>query len=87
MKKTLLIITIVFLLLILTAQAFPETERERLYRLAGVKTKEQMAIDELTMKVDRISTLTEKLTSDIDKLRDEMLLMERKLYYLEFKNK
>jgi hypothetical protein len=56
----------------LSAESFPETDLERLYRAAGIKTKEQIAIDDLTFEF-------EKLRKDVKELRLEMFFLKNEL--------
>lgn len=71
--KYLKISLIVILLLMLSVESFSETDLERLYRAAGVRTKEQIAIDNLTLEV-------EKLKRDVNELRREMFFIKDQLH-------
>jgi cell division protein FtsB len=71
-----MLITVLFLLA--PVSSFSETRQEQLYRLAGVKTDEQKAIDELTSE-------SKKLREEINNLRLEIDLLQERLHIIEMK--
>ncbi len=73
--KILKISLIVMLLLMLSAQSFPETDPK------------QIAITRLSSEIDSLHIQIHKLKDEINELRNEILSINTKLYYLEFRNK
>jgi len=62
-----------------------------LFLISGIQssssTKEEIAISQLRIEIDSLHIQIHKLKNDIDELSNEILSINRKLYYLEFRNK
>ena len=70
--KYLKISLIVIFLLILSAESFSETDYERMRRAAGLKTKEQIAIEDLTSEFERLKKDVKQLQLEVFFIKDQV---------------